>query len=47
MEIILSNHAQSVRRGRKGSYFTYMWKRGWLSPKDADELRKYIGLLYN
>lgn len=37
--------AQSVRRGRKGSYFTYMWKRGWLSPKDADELRKYIGLL--
>ena len=36
--------AQNVRRGRKGSYFTFMWKRGWLSPRDADDLRKYIGL---
>ena len=37
--------AQSVRLGRKGSYFTFMWNRGWLSPRDADSLRKYIGLV--
>lgn len=36
--------AQNARLGRKSPYFTFMWNRGWLSPRDADSLRKYIGL---
>lgn len=35
---------QGMRHGRDGSTFSVMWKRGWLSTKDADDLRKYIGL---
>ena len=27
------------------SFYTYAWKRGDLKPKDADSLRKYIGVL--
>ena len=36
--------AQNARLGRRSPYFTFMWSRGWLSPRDADSLRKYIGL---
>ena len=25
-------------------FYSNAWKRGWLAPKDADPLRKYIGL---
>ena len=35
---------QGMRQGRKGSYYSYIWKRGYLSKKDAEDLRKYIGL---
>lgn len=35
---------QGRRHGRASATFTVMWNRGWLSPKDADDLRKYIGL---
>ena len=35
---------QCRRRGRNSQFFTYAWKRAWLSIKDADDLRKYIGL---
>jgi len=35
---------QSMRHGRKSPFFSVAWKRGWLSEKDADEFRKYIGL---
>ena len=36
---------QSVRHGRNKQFFSVAWKRGWLSPKDADDFREYIGLL--
>lgn len=32
------------RRGRNSTFFTLAWQRGWLSVKDADDLREYIGL---
>ena len=35
---------QCQRHGRNSQFFTVAWKRGWLSEKDADEFRKYIGL---
>ena len=27
------------------TFYTDAWNRGWLSKKDADSLRKYIGVL--
>lgn len=36
---------QSVRHGRNKQFFSVAWNRGWLSKKDADDLRKYIGIL--
>ena len=36
--------AQCIRHGRNSPFFTVAWKRGWLSQKDAEEFRKYIGL---
>ena len=35
---------QQGRHGRHKQFFSYAWKRGWLSDKDADDFRKYIGL---
>ena len=35
---------QGMRCGRHGQTFSAMWKRGWLSKRDADDLRNYIGL---
>ena len=35
---------QSRRRGRNTQFFTYAWQRGWLSKKDAEDFRIYIGL---
>ena len=36
--------AQGVRHGRNTQFYTTAWKRGWISKKDANSLRKYIGL---
>ncbi len=35
---------QGIRHGRNYQFFVVAWRRGWLAPKDADSLRKYIGL---
>ena len=35
---------QGIRHGRNYQFFVIAWKRGWLALKDADSLRKYIGL---
>jgi len=35
---------QNVRRGHFPQHFYDIWKRGWLSKRDADDFRKYIGL---
>ena len=35
---------QGIRQGRKSQVFTVAWKRGWLSKREADDFRKYIGL---
>ena len=35
---------QGIRHGRNSQIYTVAWRRGWLSPKDADDFRKYIGL---
>ena len=35
---------KGIRHGRLGPYFSVMWKRGWVTQKDARSLRKYIGL---
>jgi hypothetical protein len=44
-EILFNGWRQyCMRRGRNSQYFTVVWQRGWLSPKDADSLREYIGL---
>ena len=34
-----------IKKGRNAQFYTTAWKRGWLAQKDADDLRKYIGLL--
>lgn len=37
--------AQGLRNKRHSApFFTSAWRRGYLAPKDADDLRKYIGL---
>ena len=36
---------QGTRHGRNKQFFSVAWKRGWLSQRDADDLRKYIGIL--
>ena len=33
-----------IRHGRNHQFYVVAWRRGWLAPKDADSLRKYIGL---
>ena len=35
---------QGIRHGRNYQFFVVAWRRGWLAPRDADSLRKYIGL---
>ena len=35
---------QGIRAGRKSQFYSMAWKRGWISTKDADSLRKYIGI---
>ena len=35
---------QEKRRGRHSAYLTEIWKRGWVSQKDAEKLREYIGV---
>ena len=35
---------EGIRHGRKSPFFTVVWKRGWITQKDAGDLRKYIGL---
>ena len=38
--------AQGLRNKRHSTtFYTDSWNRGWLSEKDADSLRKYIGVL--
>ena len=36
---------QGVRHGRNRQFFICAKRRGWLAKKDADDLRKYIGLV--
>ncbi|MBQ3673591.1 MAG: hypothetical protein II928_03870 [Paludibacteraceae bacterium] len=37
--------AKGLRQKTHSSFFySYAWKRGWLSKNDADSLREYIGL---
>ena len=36
---------QGIRHGGYSQFYTVAWNRGWLSKKDADSLRKYIGKL--
>ena len=36
---------QGIRHGRNHTFYVLAWKRGWLSQKDADSFRKYIGLI--
>ena len=37
--------AQGLRqKTHSTTFYTDAWNRGWLSQKDADSLRKYIGL---
>ena len=36
---------EGIRNGRNTQFFTVAWKRGWLSQKDADVFRKYIGIV--
>ena len=36
---------QGIRHGRAAQFYTIAFKRGWLSQRDADDFRKYIGLL--
>ena len=44
-EILFSGWRQKgIRHGRQATYFSVMWKRGWITQKDAIDLRKYIGL---
>lgn len=35
---------KGVRRGRNYQIFNNAWKRGWVSQRDAADLREYIGL---
>ena len=42
--LFLGWRQKGIRHGRKGPYFTFVWHRGWIAPKDARDLRKYIGL---
>ena len=35
---------QGTRHGRNKQFYSVAWERGWLSIRDADDLRKYIGL---
>ena len=35
---------QGKRHGRNSQFYTLAWRRGWLSEKDADDFRKYIGI---
>ena len=35
---------KGIRHGRNATIFYFMWKRGWVTQKDARSLRKYIGL---
>ena len=35
---------QGIRHGRNAQFFSVAWERGWLSTRDADDFRKYIGL---
>lgn len=35
---------QGMRSGRNTQFYTTAWKRGWISKRDAEDLRKYIGL---
>ena len=35
---------QGIRHGRNAQFYVLAYKRGWLSKKDADDFRKYIGL---
>ena len=38
--------AAGIRKKRHGaSFYTFNWRRGYLSEKDANSLRMYIGLL--
>ena len=45
-KILYDGWRQQGLRHKQHSPFTYTeaWKRGWLAPKDADDLRKYIGV---
>lgn len=35
---------QQIRKGENHQHFSVIWKRGWLSQKDALSLCTYIGL---
>ena len=35
---------QEKRQGRSIPYLTDIWKRGWVSERDANKIRNYIGL---
>ncbi len=35
---------KGIRHGRSHQFYSVSWKRGWISRRDADDLRKYIGL---
>ena len=35
---------KGIRHGRNYEFYSVAWKRGWLAPKDAADLREYIGL---
>jgi hypothetical protein len=36
--------AQGMRHGRHSQFYTVAWQRGWLSEREADDFRKYIGI---
>ena len=37
---------KGIRNGiHSPQFYTFSWKRGWLSPTDAESLRNYIGVL--
>ena len=35
---------KGIRHGRNAQFYVVAWRRGWLSKRDADDFRKYIGL---
>ena len=45
-EILFSGwRQQGIRHGLSYQFYWIAWRRGWLAKKDADDLRKYIGLI--